>query len=514
MIGALLLGSACSSDNNGAVEDTDASDTERGDTQGDTDGGEPLPEGQARVVHSFGSYDLAPLEEVQPCIQWTLDNEKPVYVNEVTMTNAGGFHHSNWIVVPEDLYEGPDGFFDCSERGYTELEAAVSGTVLWAQSTQSRIDGMTLPEGVVVKIPPRHKIMAGGHLLNLANAPFTTEARMSLRIIHPEQVKTVVSAFRLSYLDLEIAARAESHFTATCDLNTTYEQQVKKPLDLKLYYIMPHYHYLGNFFDLSISGGPRDGESVFRLEGFNADNNGQVMDPPLDLTGAEGFTFTCGYDNWRDKEIGWGIGDQEMCVMLGLADSAVMMDASVISGNQIVGVDGEIQLNEGPCTVLGLPKNDSQTMPTQEEIDGELYIPPTDPGDAELPPVPPCEDTPTDATPAMEPTLSNIADTLFVSSCQFSACHQRETAVAGLDLAAENLHEVLMNHSVQANTDMPLVAPGDPEGSWLYHLISRCEPTDKGGNPVRTMPLNAPFLSDPGLVAMVRDWIAAGAPND
>jgi hypothetical protein len=28
------------------------------------------------------------------------------------------------------------------------------------------------------------------------------------------------------------------------------------------------------------------------------------------------------------------------------------------------------------------------------------------------------------------------------------------------------------------------------------------------------MPLNAPFLIDPRLVAMVREWIAAGAPND
>ena len=46
---------------------------------------------------------------------------------------------------------------------------------------------------------------------------------------------------------------------------------------------MPHFHYLGNYFDLTISGGPRDGESIFRHDGFNADNNGRVFDTPIDI---------------------------------------------------------------------------------------------------------------------------------------------------------------------------------------------------------------------------------------
>ena len=49
-----------------------------GETEGDDDddsGGEvvdddPLPEGHARVRHTFGVTTLEPLEETQPCIQW------------------------------------------------------------------------------------------------------------------------------------------------------------------------------------------------------------------------------------------------------------------------------------------------------------------------------------------------------------------------------------------------------------------------------------------------------------
>lgn len=497
-----------------AADTEDATDTDTGTTglpEDDPNDVDPLPDGHARVVHSFGNYALAPNEEIQPCIQWTLDNDEPVYVNRVTVTNQGGFHHSNWFVIPEDLFEGEDGFFECDERGFTELEAAIKGTVLFAQSTQSRLDELKLPDGVVVKIPPRHKVVAGGHLLNLAAAEYNTELRMALEIVHPKEVEIVAAPFRLTYFDLDIARMSESRFVGECDLATTYETQAETPLDLKLYYVIPHYHYLGNYFDLTLSGGERDGESVFRLEGFNGDNNGKAFDPPIDFSGATGVQFTCGYNNWRDVDIGWGIGDQEMCVMLGLADSRVLMDAAV-QNNRLVGVENGMNINRGTCGVLGLQKNENQGPPTQAEIDGDLYVPPSLPGDADLPPLPPCESTRPEAVAAGPATLSAINDSLFVSSCAYSSCHGGESSVAGLDLTSSDLHRELLEHTVAANTDLPLVDPGNPEGSYLYRLISQCKPTDGAGVEVNHMPLNAPFLSDPGLVAQVRDWIAAGAP--
>ena len=506
LVSAFVLASACSKDEEPSEDDEAAEDS----------GAElpPLPEGHARVNHSFGVVDLAALEETEPCIQWTLQNEQPIYVNKLVLTNNGGFHHSNWFVVPDWLFPSPDGFVDCDAIGFTEIEAAVSGSVLFAQSTQSRYDELTLPDSVVVKIPPHHKIIAGGHLLNLANAPYRTELRMNLEIVHPREVQVVVAPFRLTYYDLHLPPFTESRFTSTCDLDTLYQDNVDVPLDIKLYFVIPHFHYLGNFFDLTISGGPRDGESVFRMEGFNADSNGRAYNPPIDMTGATGFTFTCGYDNWRDKDIGWGIGDQEMCVMLGLADSKVLMDATAAEGNETIDVIDGVHYNEAPCRVIGLPKHEDQTLPTPEEIAGELYVPPTDPNDADLPPVPTCASTPDDAVADGPATLSGIAETVFVSSCVFSSCHQGEAAVRGLDLASADLHTELMNHDVQADTTAPLVKPGDAEGSYLYQLISDCTPEDRSGNAVNHMPLNAPFLLDPGLVARVRDWIEAGAKND
>lgn len=199
--------------------------------------------------------------------------------------------------------------------------------------------------------------------------------------------------------------------------------------------------------------------------------------------------------------------------MLGLADSQVLMDASV-SNNMIVGTDGEILLNEGDCDVLGLPKNLAQTMPTEEEINGELYVPPSDPGDVDLPPVDECVDVPGDAVADGTPSLTRVHDTLFISTCQFSACHAGGSAAAGLDLNAADLHTELMEHVVQGNTDLPLVDPGNPEGSWLYQRVAQCNPTDASGGAVSHMPLNSPQLARPEMVALLREWISAGALDD
>lgn len=470
------------------------------------------PTDTATIVHSFGVVELGPLEETEPCVQWTLDNEAAVYAQTVRLTNDGASHHSNWFVVPEDKFVGDDGYFECTSRGFTELAAAVSGTVLFAQSTQSRLDEQALPPGVVIKVPPRHKIIAAAHFLNLADAPYATELRMTFELIHPKDVTVVTAPFRLTYTDLNIPANREARFTGECDFSGLFEGQVGRPLDIKLYYVTPHYHYLGNFFDLTLLGGPGDGDSVFRFDGFNAGSNGQAFDPPIDLSGARGFEFTCGYDNWRDQSVGWGIGDQEMCVMLGLADSAVVMDGSVNTG-AVIGEQDGIVMNAGGCQVIGLPKNSAQSLPTAAEIAAPLYVPPTSDADAALPSVPDCVDVGPDA-PAHEPaTLSSISATLLESTCLFSSCHGGAGA-GGLDLRADGLHARLLSHTNTGNTDLPLVAAGDPDGSWLYRRIADCEPKDRDGQPVLHMPYNSPTLSRPELVAKVRAWIAAGAPDN
>jgi hypothetical protein len=59
-----------------------------------------------------------------------------------------------------------------------------------------------------------------------------------------------------------------------------------------------------------------------------------------------------------------------------------------------------------------------------------------------------------------------------------------------------------------------LVKPGDPAGSYLYQLVSQCAPRTSTGAAVNHMPLNAPQLLDPASVALIRNWIQAGAADN
>lgn len=502
-----------------AMTMTTATATTSIDPPGTTDDGttgEPDDEDdRIRITHAFGPLDLpAQNDDVTLCASWTLDNSLAVYVNEVEMANLGAFHHSNWFVVPEDQFPGEDGYWTCADRGFDEIAASSQGaTVLFAQSTQSYSESQKLATGAVVKIPPRYKILATLHTLNAAPEPTETELWLSLYPIHPSEVTGVVTALSMQYKDLLIPANDESRFTATCDLSTAYWFVKQEPLAMRLHYILPHYHYLGNFFEVKVIGGLLDGETVYSLDGFNGAANGLTFDPPLDLPGATGLEVTCGYDNWRSEDVTWGNGGGEMCVMLALIESEALMGASVDVGNHFVGVEDDVQMYEGLCLGVGLPISPDQAMPTEQEILAPLYLPPVDPDDQGIPPVPECRD----ANPAVPPdgpaTLSRIRDTIFAPACTFSSCHGM-SAVAGLDLNASDLHAELMGHTLLANTDSPLVAPGDPEGSHLYQRLAHCTPMDDAGQPLSHMPYNAPFLLTDPHVAIVREWIEAGAQDD
>jgi hypothetical protein len=487
-----------------------------GSSGGDTDGSSTDPEDDRLwITHAFGRTSMLPYENRNTdCVSWTVDNEMPVYVQSVLVSNEGGFHHSNWFVVPEDVFDGPDGYWPCDERGYSELAAGNQGSVLFAQSTQSYVEEQNLTPGAVIKIPARSRIVAGIHTLNASPREAQSGLWVSLAPIHPADVTAVVGPLAMEYRDIELPANQVSRLSTECDFAAAHEFATGgAPLSLKLHYLLPHYHYLGNYFDVTVVGGELDGESVYRLDGFNADANGRTFDPPLDLPGATGLKMTCGYDNWTSEDVAWGYDEGEMCVLMALVESDTGMVGSVQLDSQIVGVQDDIHMYEGPCLAFAIAKNEDQGMPTPEEIDAPLYLPPVDPEDQGLPPFPECKDADRTAVPDAPATLASLAETIFAPACSYASCHGAGGA-GQLDLTASDLHAELLGHDVLLSPGMPLVDPGNPDNSWLYHLLADCEPTLPSGVVVSHMPKNAPQLLDDEVVAQLRAWIEAGALND
>ena len=300
----------------------------------------------------------AGVEDEDTCQSWTLGNDTELWVTGITQTNGGGYHHANWFYVPDDQFDLPDGTWRCSENNFDELTAAILGGYLFALSTQSTFEAQSIPAGGAIRIPPRSRLIGASHLLNATDTDITTDMHIALTTVPPDQVAASLAPARIEYHDLTITPQSKSSFSTSCDIASIYHDTTGEDFEYELYYVLSHYHELGYFAELSLVGGPRDGEVIFRHDGYG-ENFGQAIDPPLDLVaaGAVGLRATCGFDNPRDVEVNWGIGDQEMCVIALQARSNMGWQGDVPEGDgQAIGTaaDGAIE-HEGPCSLFGVP---------------------------------------------------------------------------------------------------------------------------------------------------------------
>lgn len=328
------------------------------ETTGTCEPCDPLTE-PCTIEHAVSTIDVAAgIEEEDLCQSWTLNNEHEIWVNGVSQENDGGYHHANWFFVPDDKYDLPDGTWSCYENNFSELNAALLGGYLFALSTQSQWEAQALPEGSAIRIPPYSRVIGSSHLLNATAETVTTTMRVKLHTVPEDQVKAKMAPARIQYHDLKLEPAATSSFSTDCMFTEQYDELIEAPFEYELHYVTGHYHELGAWLELSVIGGDLDGEVLMRHDGYG-ENFGYPMDPPIDLAaaGARGIRFTCGYDNPRNEVVGWGIGDQEMCVIALQARTPMAWDADVPreTGSAVgTGAEGE-SAYEGACQITGFP---------------------------------------------------------------------------------------------------------------------------------------------------------------
>ena len=109
-------------------------------------------------------------------------------------------------------------------------------------------------------------------------------------------------------------------------------------------------------------------------------------------------------------------------------------------------------------------------------------------------------------------TFATIQKKIFNTTCATPACHGAFAVSGGLSLAAGasygNLVGVPASNPVAAGSSELRVVPGNPDASFFYEKLLGNVTLGEG---VR-MPLVGPSLS-PKALALIRRWIAAGAPE-
>jgi hypothetical protein len=290
------------------------------------------------------------------CRSWTVGNDEELWVNAVEFEQNELSHHSNWTFVPEGTFDGPDGIWRCADRNYHQLTAALAGGVLYAQSTQAVREVQRFPDGAAIRLPRRVRIISDIHLLNTTERDSTGNVKITLYSIPRDEVRVRLAPFHLDYHALDIPAQSVSRFTGDCDLSAAWMGATGTAPNAKIHYILPHTHALGSRFFVELRGGPGDGMRLMDIRGFGGDARGRAYDQPVDITGSSGFRFGCEFDNPRAVNVKWGFGDQEMCEMLGFAESPVIFEARV-EETQPAGVDGDVRLFGGTCQTLLVPFN-------------------------------------------------------------------------------------------------------------------------------------------------------------
>lgn len=318
---------------------------------GPLDSAEPLEP----ISHTFPAIEIAAFDEqYSDCQSWTLDNDEPLFVNAVDMAAGPGWHHSNWMFVDEALYDGPDGTWDCDERGYEEVEAGLAGGPLFAQSTQAEAETQQFPPNHALIVPERSRVVAKVHLLNVAETPLSTALSLTLHPLADSEALTKLRPFVLTYLPLALPPQEDSVFSSTCDAAGANSDD---PLDFSLFYLLPHYHGWGTSYFLRGTG-PGVDITVYDEEHTtgSGDGWGRMFTPPVDLTGVTTIEFGCRYSNTTESVIYEGNAEGEMCTSLAYSNDNRRWVGGVLNGPSLVtGTNGNgASIYTAPCQMTRL----------------------------------------------------------------------------------------------------------------------------------------------------------------
>jgi hypothetical protein len=309
------------------------------------------------MTHTFEPIAIDVGQEISGvCQSWTLDNAEPLYVSKIRQRNDGAWHHSNWFFVPEGTYDGPDGTWNCDERGFHDVSAGLAGGAFFAQSTQTFDELQAFQEGAVLEIPPRHRIVGGVHLLNASAAPLNTALTFDIETIPEEDVQVRLRPIAFTNTSLDIEPQAESRFGMTCNLEAPFQSFLGTAADYNIYYVLAHYHEWGNYFRLSFVDDQDGDRTIFELKSSIGEPLGTTIDPPIPSQGASSLRVECGYLNNTDQRLTYGLGGHEMCVFLAYTDADLTIGADS-GANMALGPNADgIFMNETECgRVLAVP---------------------------------------------------------------------------------------------------------------------------------------------------------------
>lgn len=282
-------------------------------------------------VYEFGPFEVgAGAEDTSLCVQISLHNDAPLYVNTVELNTGPGFHHSNWFFVPDHIFAGEDGTFTCDDRNFDIAVAGITGGVFFAQSTQAPREVQSFPAGMAIKVPPDSKLVAQIHLLNRGDEPLDIRPTIAMETLAEADVTKLLAGISMEFHPLSLPPRKQSRFSVDCDLSELHQQNLGRDPDFKIFYTLAHYHEYGTRMLLEAVTPQDQAATIYTTQNSVGDALGGQLTPAFDMAGHTRLRLTCEYYNNTDSMIYYGNGDGEMCVFLAFSDSPWLWGGGVL----------------------------------------------------------------------------------------------------------------------------------------------------------------------------------------
>jgi hypothetical protein len=277
--------------------------------------------------------EVEPGEEIQDCIAWPYPEFTHKNVYAARLYTTSGLHHSNMYGTIPDAQLGPSPYPECNpgaDNPFGDLPQAIPD-VLFANSTQ--IEGgeaFVFPPGMAFKVDTTREVASSIHFYNPGAKKIVVELAYDFYTVDDAQVQNELVPFVFDVRGFNIDAHASETLSAEC---TAYGGNIVA--------LMPHNHQWTQRFTVDLLRAGGEEERVYDESGFDTESDIRTYDPPLDLAGVSRIRHRCEVDNTTDHAIGYGIGENEMCMLFGFVypPKAQVAGISLTEGSPCISVN-------------------------------------------------------------------------------------------------------------------------------------------------------------------------------
>lgn len=253
---------------------------------------------------------VAPGEEVLTCVAWPFPGQlSSSLIYGARLYTTPGLHHSNVVTRTIDPDLGPQPYPDCHPGAYDPFGniPEVIPDVLFANSTQVvGHEDLTFPPGVGFRVDPSREIVTSIHFLNTGTSPMRIEVAYDFFTMPEEKLISEAAPFVMQVNDFLIPPHTKKTIELDCTVFGGYVTS-----------LMPHTHKLLERFYVEENWVSGKREMIYEKGSFDFESDIRMFNPPRNLSDVASIRFGCDFNNTLDKDVVYGVGDNEMCILFG-----------------------------------------------------------------------------------------------------------------------------------------------------------------------------------------------------